>query len=559
MEKSGFFNALLVEGVHDRKYNANDYSDNLAAIISNGVVRSINDDLRVTASGMIATVAAGRAWINGHYYYNDTPLSFAAATAPTGGTRYDRILLRLNTDISARNIELVYRQGTAANNPVKPAPVRDGNIYELVLADIFVSTNATSIVVTDTRADDALCGWVYSTAGDQAFLKSLDIQFINWFNNTKDTLASVTLFKRYEWRTIVLTAGSVYSFNVPQYDPETCFVEIYVNGVLESNGSDYTLNGNIITFEGTLIAGTEIEVKVYKSIDGTGIMSVADEITELQNAVAELTTAEEYQYFCNGVDDNVKLSEIAQEWLNGGTDYGSKTIKVYGTFGAKAAYAGSGTSASPFRWFSVGTAAATNRKIIFDFSNCGQISLPISAGTYNTVFYGHNAHIIGASVICSQTAADTVIHIFNSSAGAVYAENCRFWVTSYRDSRIAQTGTFKNCRASVANIINNCYCFLPFSDSLLRIDGGEYYAYAGASTAQSAVVGQSAANAVTILNGVNAPTLARSGFYQTNSVLQWAGGGVLSCTDLVSALPLIVVSGISNIRGTIAISKAGLM
>jgi hypothetical protein len=61
------------------------------------------------------------------------------------------------------------------------------------------------------------------------------------------------------------------------------------------------------------------------------------------------------------------------------------------------------------------------------------------------------------------------------------------------------------------------------------------------------------------LNGVNAPTLARSGFYQTNSVLQWAGGGILSCTDLVSALPLITVAGISNIRGTIEKSKAGAM
>jgi hypothetical protein len=437
--------------------------------------------------------------------------------------------------------------------------VREGNIYELVLADIFVGTNATSVVVTDTRADANLCGWVYSTSGDNSFLKSLDNSFAAWFNEKKDTLASVTLFKRYNWRTITDTAGSVFTFNVPQYDAETCFIEVYVNGVLETEGNEYTLNGNVITFAGSLIAGTEIEVKVYKSIDGTGIMSVADEITELQNAVAALNTTGEYEYICNGVDDNVKLSQIAQDWLNGGTDYGSKTIKVYGTFGAKAAYAGEGTSTSPYRWFAVGADAATNRKIIFDFSNCGQISLPIVAGKYNTVFHGHNAHIIGANVIVNQTAVDTVTHIFNSASGAVYAENCRFWLTSYRDSRIGQTGTFNNCRASVANIINNSYCFLPFTDSLLRINGGEYYAYSGASTAQSAVVGQSATNAVSILNGVNAPTAARSGFYQTNSVLQWAGGGVLSCTDLVSALPLIVVAGISNIRGTIAKSKAGLM
>lgn len=559
MQKSGFFNALLSNGEYDRKYNANDYCDNLAVVISNGVLRSNNDDLKVTANGMTVTVGVGRAWINGHYYVNDTAYSFAAVTAPAGGTRYDRVFLRLNTELSVRSVSLVYQQGTAGNNPAKPAPVRSGNIYDIVLADIFVGTNATNVIVTDTRGDADICGWVYSTSGDNSFFASLDAAFDEWLGEKKDTLASVTLFKRYNWRTVLESASNTAIFNIPQYDAETCFLEVFVNGILKTETAEYSIAGSVITFGASLIAGTEIEVKCYKSIDGTGIMSVADEITELQNAVAALNTTGDYEYICNGVDDNVKLSEIAQAWLNGGTDYGSKTIKVYGTFGATAAYAGDGTAANPYRWFSVGSDEAKNRRITFDFSNCGQISLPIIGGTYNTVFHGNNAHIIGASVITNQTATETVIHVFNSYAGAVYAENCRFWITAYRDSRVGQTGTFVNCRASVANVINNSYCFLPFTDSLLRINGGEYYAYSGSSSAQSAVVGQSAANAVTILNGVNAPTLARSGFYQTNSVLQWAGGGVLSCTDLVSALPLIVVAGISNIRGTIAKSKAGLM
>lgn len=559
MQKSGFFNALLTNGEYDRKYNANDYCDNLAVVISNGVLRGVDDDLKVTAAGMVVTVGVGRAWINGHYYINDTPYSFAAISAPIGGTRYDRVFLRLDKNLAVRSVSLVYQQGTAGNNPTKPAPVRDGNIYDIVLADIYVGTNATSVTVTDTRADNDLCGWVYSTSGDNSFFASLDGAFNEWFDEKKDTLSSVTLFKRYNWLAVLTSATKTVTFNIPQYDAATCYVDVYVNGLLVTENIDYTISNAVLTFGGTLIAGTEIEVKCYKSIDGTGIMSVADEITELQNAVAALNTTGEYEYICNGVNDNVKLSEIAQAWLNGGTDYGVKTIKVYGTFGATAAYAGSGTATSPYRWFSVGTGANTNRRIIFDFSNCGQISLPITGGTYNTVFYGHNAHIIGANVIVNQTAAETVIHIFNSTAGAVYAENCRFWITSYRDSRVGQTGTFNNCRASVANIINNSYCFLPFTDSLLRINGGEYYAYTGSSSAQSSVVGQSAANSVSILYGVNAPTVARSGFYQTNSVLQWAGGGILSCTDLISALPLIVVAGISNIRGTIAISKAGAM
>ena len=559
-ERSGFFNALYVNGDYDRKYNANDYSDNLAVIISNGVLRSGNDDLRVTASGMSCTVAAGRAWINGKYYYNDAPKTFTAVTAPAGGSRWDRIMLRLDNSVAERSIALRYVQGTAADSPTKPEPVRSDSVFELVLADIFVGTNATSVTVTDTRSDASICGWVYSVVGDNSFFATLDHDFSEWFGQTKDTLASVTLFKRYSWRTVLEAAAGVVAFSIPQYDAETCFLEIYVNGVLVVEGVDFTLNGSIVTFSNSLVAGTEIDVRAYKSIDGTGILSVADEITQLQNAVAALNTTSGYDYICNGVDDNVKLSEIAQAWLNGGDDYACKTIRVFGTFGAQAAYAGSGTSISPYKWLSLGADAATNRRIVFDFSSCTQISPTIEAGTYNVIFHGLNVHVIGANVRVEQKGEGTVVRVFGSTSGAVCAENCRFWVTAYQDSLVAYTGTFTNCRASVANSTGNSYCFLAGGSGLLRVNGGEYYAYTGSGAgARSAVVGQSAAAAVSVLNGVNAPTVARSGYYQTNALFQTSSGGVMNCTDLISELKVETGDGISNIRGTIAKSKAGNM
>ena len=560
-ERSGFFNALRVNGEYDRKYNANDYTDNLAVIISSGVRRSTRDDLLVTASGMVVTVAAGRAWIEGHYYHNDAPLSFAVAPAPAGGSRWDRIMLRLNTDVGTRSIRAQYVQGTAGNNPEKPEPSwGKDNIYDLVLADIYVGTNATSVVVTDRRDDADLCGWVYSVAGDNSFFTSLDNRFSEWFDEKKDTLSSVTLFKRYNWKTILEAATDTVIFDIPQWDEETAFLDVYVNGVLDVESVDYTRSGSVLTFPFTLVAGTEIVVKVYKSIDSTGIESVAGEITELQNAIAKLNKTDEYEYVCNGVNDNVQLSQLAQAWLNGGDDYASKTIRVYGTFGAQAAFAGAGTSTSPYRWLSLGVEAATNRKIVFDFTSCSQISPTLETGKYHVIFHGLNVHVIGANVRVEQKGASTVVRVFGSTSGAVYAENCRFWVTSYQDSLIAYTGTFTNCRASVANSTGNSYCFLAGGSGLLRLNGGEYYAYTGSSTgARSAVVGQSAAEAVSILYGVNAPTVARSGYYQTNALFQTSSGGMMNCTDLVSSLTVEVGSGISNIRGTIAKSKAGNM
>lgn len=567
MIKSGFYNAIQSGGTYDRIYNADDYKNVFAAFIKDGVRRSGLDDLRVTANGLALTVKMGFAICGGRWVHIDADYPLITVTPPVGDySRRDAVILRVDANENARAASLVYRKGSPSSNPI--APVRDTStgVTELILATVLVAPSATTVRVTDTRADANYCGWITTPVGYDDYFVSLESRFNTWFNDVQNELASVTLFKQYIWRTVLDSPASSVTFSIPQYDSTgTDILQIYVNGLLEIKGVDYTISGSTITFgtggggTGTKIAGTEIVVICYKSIDGTGLGSVSDEITELQNDMSLLSDTNEYKYVCNGTNDNVKLSEIAQSWLNGGTDYACKKISVYGMFGCSAAYGGSGTSANPYRWFSVGLDADTNRRIVFDFTSCGQISLPIVRGTVNTVFHGHNAHIIGANVIVNQTGAGTTVKCFSATSGAVCAENCRFWITANKDSVIANTGTFINCRASVANLLNNSYCFLPLDGSLLRIQGGEYYAYTGSSNAQSAVVGQSAANAVSILYGVNAPTLSRSGFYQTNSIIQFAGGGTINCTDLVSALAVTVVAGSSNIRGTIAKSKPNLM
>ena len=68
---------------------------------------------------------------------------------------------------------------------------------------------------------------------------------------------------------------------------------------------------------------------------------------------------------------------------------------------------------------------------------------------------------------------------------------------------------------------------------------------------------QSAANAVSLLYGVVAPTAAVSGMYQTNSIYQVnQNGNYINCRDLVSALPVSVQNGYSTVAGTINLSKA---
>ena len=565
--KSGFYNAMKVNSVYDRKYNADDYSNVFSAFIRDGVRRSGANAFNVTASGLVLTVALGYAVCGGRWVRLDADYTLDTITPPVGSySRVDAVVVRVDTRESTRAASIVYRTGTPASSPIAPAKDTTTGVSELIIATVLVAPSATTVTVTDTRPNTSLCGWITTPVGYDDYFTALDSQFDTWFEKTKQTLASVTLFKQYKWRTVLTDATSTVTFSIPQYDSTgTDIIQVYVNGLLEIESVDYTLSGSTITFgtggggTGSKVAGTEIVVLCYKSIDGTGLGTVSDEITELQNAVSTLSDTNEYKYVCNGTNDNVKLSQIAQTWLSGGTDYASKKISVYGTFGCSAANGGAGTSANPYKWISVGLDANTNRKIIFDFSCCSPINLPIISGTVNTVFHGYNAHIIGANVIVNQSGTNTTVKGFSSTVGAVYAENCRFWFTCYQDSVIANTGTFVNCRANVINANGNSYCFVPLDGSLLRLNGGEYYAYTGSSTAKSAVVSQNATNAVSILYGVNAPTVARSGFYQTNSIIQSAGGGLMNCTDLVSALTVTVTSDNGNIRGTIAKSKPGLM
>lgn len=540
-QKSGFFNALLEQGVYDRTYNADDYSDNLAVIISSGVLRSANDDLKVTASGLNLTVNAGRAWINGHYFNNTTPYSLPAISAPTGATRIDRVILRFDNTITSRNISIHYLQGTAATSPVPPALTRTDTIYDLCLANITVAANASNVTVTDTRSDTTVCGWVYSTSGDNSFFTSLDNSFNEWFENAKNTLASVTLFKRYKYETTIASATTTVTFNIPQYDADTCFLEVYVNGILSD---EFTQNGSTLTFSNTLIAGTEVIVYCFKSIDGTGIMSVADEITQLQNQVAALDGVSEFTYKATGTDDNISLSQIAQAiyagtydasqittaanaFLTGigGTTFlqslqpnSQITIDVVGKLGVTTAAYGSGTVSSRYRYFNFSVVSHNSLCLTFDFAKADIISVDCDDNTANIIFYGTDLRIRNASVEAQNSGTNcNIAMVVGSNVGVISVDNCNFEIHTSGLAIIGEHGTYTNCSAVVRSTLSNAYCFAPNSDDLIRVIGGRYLAYVTSTVSSTAAIfytasGQS--NSVIFAQNINCPTISLTGFYQ---------------------------------------------
>lgn len=593
---SGFFNSIQQEGVDDRVYNANDYSENLAAIISSGVRRSADDDLKVTAAGgMNLSVAIGRAWLEGHWAYNDSPYTeLSVPTAPTGNLkRIDRVVLRLGenpSDTPDRAIVFSYKQGTPGTNPTAPALERTSTVYEIALADITVNSNVTSISqgnITDKRSDTAVCGWITTPVGYNDYFNSIDAkcddvitnfqelssEFLNtsesefntWFQQKKDTLAVNTLFKRYVWRTVLQSESSTVTFNIPQHDETGVdIIDVFVNGFLAIEGTDYTISGSTITFKsdetrnGLKTVGTEITVYCYKSIDGTGLGSVSDEVTALQTAVAALEGINEHDYVCNGENDNEKLSELAQAFFSetiSDENYGlsQMTIRVHGKFGASTPYGGSGTSSSRYRWMSLGYAGATDRVITFDFSDCSAINFDLQAGKHYIGIFGRGCIIKNATfTVTNGVAASTSFAMFSETSGFIQADDCRFYITGGLNSIIAQNGTFNNCKGTVINGLNASYCFNLHNNGLLRINGGEYIAYTTGSYAAAVVYAPTTVgNGVIIANGMSCPTKSSTIWKQGAAVSCSSGDG--SFNDTVTALA-ITASGYA-VNNTIALSK----
>ena len=198
-ERSGFFDAHLVNGEYDRVYLAENFARYFASFIGNGVFGGKSDELMVkqkTTADMSVNVFSGQGWINGYWYENDAELSLAIDVADGVLNRIDLIVLRWNN--SERTIRLAIKKGTPASNPSAPILQRNADFYELKLAQIYVKAGATRITqidITDTRLDEEVCGLVVGVVQQldtEEFGKQLGA-FVEQF--MKDNQAWFTQFK----------------------------------------------------------------------------------------------------------------------------------------------------------------------------------------------------------------------------------------------------------------------------------------------------------------------------------------------------------------------------
>lgn len=146
------------------QYYADDASGYLATRLSG--VYSADEDFAVTANGdLTVTVSAGQAWVRparfrGRSIIMEQPETVTLTAADAVRSRIDRLVLRY--DAAARKTSLTVLTGTPDSaNPTAPEITRTALVYDLCLAEIrrpAGSTEITAADITDTRADEDVCG-----------------------------------------------------------------------------------------------------------------------------------------------------------------------------------------------------------------------------------------------------------------------------------------------------------------------------------------------------------------------------------------------------------------
>lgn len=293
--KGYFFNAIYDSetGSYDREYDANAITEYLSALVGGGVIPNPSTNMQVMAAGVMNIVVnPGQGfWSDGHKMVNESSFPLTVSAADVLQPRIDRVVMYC--DYANRVCGLEVKTGTPAADPVPPALVRGTDRYEYGLATIYVGAGASAItqsVITDTRPDNDVCGWVtglidqvdtstlfaqWETAYEEYFTEQQD-NFAEWLSHLTQQLNVDTYVENYEKSASFTSADAtkVITLDWAGYTYEVSdIINVYINGLLAVSGTDYTLDTTganpTVTFAFAGSSLTDVcRVQVLKSVIG---------------------------------------------------------------------------------------------------------------------------------------------------------------------------------------------------------------------------------------------------------------------------------------------------
>ena len=252
--RSGFFNAKQnTDGSYDRTYDANDISNYLGGLVSDGVVQSSADALQVSVeqASMQVQIRPGRAFLNNRWFTADSVITLPLTRAH--GTLSRITAVALHFDEVNREVIPVCIDGTLASSPT--APQLDDKYLLLALVAVPANpSNLSHITVTDSRKFvHALVNYDF----DQSVLQKEYIKAFNaWFEGIKNQLGTDA-------------AGNLQN-QINALNPKVDAV----NNALTFNGQNMTAKGRLDVVgethaKGRLILGKDNDFIITKSFSNS--------------------------------------------------------------------------------------------------------------------------------------------------------------------------------------------------------------------------------------------------------------------------------------------------
>lgn len=302
-EKYSFFNAEQNSaGEYDRTYLAEDIAAYFASFVGTGIYAKSADNLKVYQfEGMNIQVKAGKGWINGYYYENDSDLSLTLDNADGTQGRIDSVVLRL--DLTNRYIKVFVKKGVLSANPIAPQLTRNADIWELQLAAIQVSAGAAEITdsnITDTRMNSELCGVVKGVIEEidtSNLFSQYNNEFNTWFDTIKDQLTSDAAGKLQAQITDIVNGDIVPASGINTYvhvpkKKASKEGELPLNFPSSGTSEWVTITGN---YQQPLQKG-----KYYLQISTTANYSYLDKVEIVDSAQNKITVEAEKGWFLSG-------------------------------------------------------------------------------------------------------------------------------------------------------------------------------------------------------------------------------------------------------------------
>ena len=169
----GFFDAKNL----DRVYTAKNFTEYLSTLICNGVQDTVGEQLAVTRkSSTEIAIGTGKAWLNGHYFLNDTEYILDVSRyADASSEKYISICICCDENEVVRDCHLEIIEGVPAERPVISYPENSANKTYMTLAAVLLKPEEilAEDAVLDCRDDSIHCGYMKCILGKCGVLEML--------------------------------------------------------------------------------------------------------------------------------------------------------------------------------------------------------------------------------------------------------------------------------------------------------------------------------------------------------------------------------------------------